>query len=187
MGQFSRAMAVYMRTAWWGLASPRLREPTPLVVAQAFIEREAGTRREVLLSVRSDVQGWELPGGTPEPNESVEATLVREVREETGLTVSIERHVGDYTRTGFRPHTARVYACRVAGGTLRPSRETPELAWFAVNRLPDTLFPWYREPIRDALSDLCSPVTIQEHQGLAAIWAGVRIDLTMRLRSVRRG
>jgi hypothetical protein len=30
-------------------------------------------------------------------------------------------------------------------------------------------------------------VMIQEHQGLAAIWAGVRIDLTMRLRSARRG
>ena len=74
MGQFSRAMAVYGRTAWWGLASPRLREPGPLVVAQAFIEREEGARREVLLSVRSDVQGWELPGGTPEPNESIEAT-----------------------------------------------------------------------------------------------------------------
>ena len=179
-------MAVYGRTAWWGLVSPRLREPTPLVVAQAFIERDVGRRREVLLSIRSDIQGWELPGGTPEPGESIEETLIREVREETGLTVSIHRHVGDYTRTGFRPHIARVYACRVAGGALRPSRETPELAWFAVDTLPDTLFPWYREPIRDALSDLGSPVAIRESQGLAAIWAGVRIDLTMRRRSARR-
>ncbi len=181
--QFARALAVYSRTAWWGLVAPRLIERAPLVVAQAVILREGRSVREILLSVRSDVQGWELPGGTAEPGESAELALVREVREETGLDVAILRHVGDYVRTGFRPHTARVYACRVDGGALRSSRETPVVQWFDAAGLPDTLFPWYREPVADALAGSTAPVLRFDRQGLGAIWAGIRTDVKMRWRN----
>jgi len=180
--QFTRALLVYSRTAWWGLVAPRLIEREPLVVAQAVILRESEGTREILLSVRSDVKGWELPGGTPEPGESSQQALVREVREETGLDVAITGHVGDYVRTGFRPHTAQVYACRVVGGRLQSSRETPVVRWFDANRLPDTLFPWYREPIADSFAGRAEPVQRREHQGLGAIWAGIRTDVKMRWR-----
>jgi 8-oxo-dGTP diphosphatase len=180
--QFTRALLVYSRTAWWGLVAPRLVEREPLLVAQSVILRETGGILEILLSVRSDVQGWELPGGTAESGESAEQALLREVREETGLRVATLRHVGDYVRTGFRPHTARVYACRVEGGALRSSRETPVVRWFDATRLPDTLFPWYREPIADALAERAEPVHRVERQGLGAIWAGIRTDVTMRWR-----
>jgi 8-oxo-dGTP pyrophosphatase MutT (NUDIX family) len=141
-----------------------------------------GAEDEILLSVRSDLWGWELPGGTPQPGEGPEATLVREVEEETGLQISVERPVGDYVRTGFRPHTARVFVCRVVEGDLRTSQETPALSWFPTSELPDTLFPWYREPIRDAAIHHDTPVQRQEHQGWASILAGLRIDLRMRMR-----
>ena len=105
---------------------------------------------------------------------------MREVREETGLEVAVERRVGDYVRTGFRPHTARVYACRVLGGDLRTSRENRRLAWFPEARLPGTLFPWYRQPLEDARGPQSEPVQREEHQGLSAILAGMTIDLEMR-------
>jgi 8-oxo-dGTP pyrophosphatase MutT (NUDIX family) len=105
----------------------------------------------------------------------------REVMEETGLDVAVERHVGDYVRTGFRPHTARIYLCGVLGGSLRPSFETPRVDWFPLARLPETLFPWYIEPIADALAEFDGPVERREHQGLRAIWAGMKIDVRMRL------
>jgi 8-oxo-dGTP pyrophosphatase MutT (NUDIX family) len=180
--QFTRALLVYSRTAWWGLVAPRLIEREPLVVAQAVIVRESNGTAEILLSVRSDVKGWELPGGTPEPGETIQQALVREVREETGLDVAVTGHVGDYVRTGFRPHTAQVYACRVIGGRLQSSRETPVVRWFDTNRLPDTLFPWYREPIADSFAGRAEPVQRLEHQGLGAIWAGIRTDVKMRWR-----
>lgn len=181
MGRLARlagALPVYARLAWWGLVRPRLAEREPLVVHQAVVRGEAG----ILLALRSDLRGWELPGGNAEPGEGEREALCREVREETGLEVEPERRVGDYVRTGFRPHRARVWLCRVLGGHLRPSPETPRVAWYPPDRLPATLLPWYRAPIADALADLAQPVERHEHNGPAAIAAGMAIDLRTRWR-----
>lgn len=147
------------------------------MLAQAVVED--GPR--VLLAVRSDLWGWELPGGTVEPGEAPEAALRREVLEETGLEVSVEAHVGDYHRSGFRPHVAKVYRCRAVGGALRPGDESRAVRWFDAEAPPETLFPWYREPLRDA-GARAAPVERHERQGLRHIAAGMRIDLHMRLR-----
>jgi len=179
------AFASYAKIAWWGLVVPRTPlERKALVIVQAVVlrEGEGGGAREVLLAVRNDLVGWELPGGTPEAGEALEAALVREVREETGVDVAIDRHVGDYVREGFRPHTARVYRCHAVAGAPRSSHETLEARWHRVDALPDELFPWYRAPLADALADRAEPVVRRERQGLDSIWAGMKIDLRMRLR-----
>jgi 8-oxo-dGTP diphosphatase len=167
----------YARTLWEGVAGRPTRGGGPRRVVQAVIRSEAG----ILLSVRNHLRGWELPGGAPRDGEDDEAALRREVREETGLDVVVERRVGEYIRSGVFPHRAVVFACRLAGGSLRPSRETPRLRWFPTDALPDTLFPWFRAPVADALAAHPRPVERREHQGAAAIAAGAVIDLRMRL------
>ena len=177
VGRLAGALPAYARIAWWGLAAPRVPGAQDLRVVQAVILREG----RVLLAVRSDLRGWELPGGTPQPGESDAVALAREVREETGLEVEILLRVGDYQRSGFRPHLARVFACRVLGGAQRPSPETPRLGWFEARNPPSTLFPWYREPLADALAGHAAPVSRREHQGVGRVLAGLRIDLRMRI------
>jgi 8-oxo-dGTP diphosphatase len=177
LGRLASAIPNYLELGWWGLASPRLTERVPLVVYQAVVLRDG----DVALAVRNDLRGWELPGGNANVGESAESVVVREVREELGLEVSVERHVGDYIRTGFRPHTARVYTCRVIGGRLRPSYETPVVRWFDVEQIPATLFPWYRAPLADALDSTGESRERREHQGFRSIWAGLTIDLRMRI------
>jgi len=184
-GRFWGGFIDYARTAWWGLVTPRVSESRPLLIAQAVVLRTADDARpEVVLSLRADLFGWELPGGTPEPGESPEAALVREVREETGLEVAIERHLGDWERTGFRPHTARVYLCRVVSGGLAASSETPRVGWFGLADLPDDLFPWYRGPLEFVRSRRTDVASVREHQGISAILAAMRIDVANRWRGL---
>lgn len=201
-------MRDHARTAWWGLVAPHTSESAPLVIVQAAILRPAAAAgaaaagpaasspppgaaappavavEEVLLAIRSELFGWELPGGTPNPGESLEAALVREVAEETGLVVEVEGEVGLFVRRGFRPHTAVVFRCRPIAGELAPSRETPRLRWFPAERPPEALFPWFREPLAKARRRGAPPIRVEEWQGLAAVWAALRIDLALRWRGL---
>ncbi len=187
LGRLWGGLVDYARTAWWGLIAPRMTERAPLVITQAVIVRDHSAGPEVLLTMRADLFGWELPGGTPEEGERAEETLLREVLEETGVDVEIERHVGDWVRTGFRPHTARVYRCRAVAGEPRASHETPRVGWFPIEDLPSGFFPWYRGPLQAALSQSRAgdaPLQKVERQGLAEIIAAMRIDLVTRWRGL---
>ena len=178
----------HAQTAWWGLVSARIGGTRGLVVVQAVILRD-GPPREVLLSLRPDVLGWELPGGTVMRGEAEEPAVVREVREETGLEVEVVAHVGDWIRKGFRPHRARIYRCRVVGGRLRPSSETPRVGWFAAESPPDALFAWYHGPLSRALAAEvgAAPIEVIERWGLRSIWQAFRIDLRMRWQGLPPG
>jgi 8-oxo-dGTP diphosphatase len=174
------AVVTYAKIGWWGLVLPRVRKH--LVVAQAIVCGDDG----ILLAVRSDLRGWELSGGEVEEGETSAAAVCREVWEETGLVVEVDRHVGDYVRTGFRPHTAKIYLCHPVGGVLKNNWETLELRWFSPESLPNTLFSWFREPLHDAFTGSSPlPVSKTDHQGLSKILDAIRIDLRMRMSNNR--
>lgn len=158
-----------------------LGESQPLVVVQAVI---LDPERGVLLAVRSDLRGWELPGGGVEAGETDEQALVRELREELGIEARIVHFVGSWIRTGYRPHTAKVFVCETsdepkARGPL--GSETLRAGWHDPSAPPSTLFPWYREALSLGLNANEHAVTRHEHNGLSAIWAGAKIDLRMRM------
>lgn len=175
--RFATLLPHYAETAFKGFFGHRLPGQGERQVAQAAILE--GDR--VVLTLRPELRGWELPGGRIDPGETPEEAVIREVQEETGLEVAVERLAGRYRRLGFLPHMAWVYRCRPVGGRLATSPETPRVQWFALDDIPGTLFPWYRGPLKDALPETGPPVEREEHQGVAAIAAGMGIDLRMRL------
>jgi NAD+ diphosphatase len=77
--------------------------------------------------------------GFSEPGETLEQTLVREVREEVGIDVANLRYFA--SQPWPFPHSLMIaFHCDYAGGELRPDPAEIEAAdWFNVNRLPQAL------------------------------------------------
>jgi ADP-ribose pyrophosphatase YjhB (NUDIX family) len=72
----------------------------------------------------SDTRSWSLPGGTLEMGETLEACVVREVEEETGLIVRVDGllYLGDRIEEGR--HVVHItFAVVKVGGRLRVGAE----------------------------------------------------------------
>ena len=67
----------------------------PAVICCAVIFDPTGSK--VLITRRTDNGCWCLPGGRMEPGESAEEACIREVKEETGLDVRVDKLIGIYT------------------------------------------------------------------------------------------
>ncbi len=94
---------------------------------------------EVLVIRRSPLSStnpgcWDLPGGKMDGRELLADTLVREVREETGLTVSAVEarpfHVSNFAKEPFLV-TCVTFACPSFEGEVRLSGEHVEYRWVA--------------------------------------------------------
>ncbi len=119
-------------------------------------------RGRILLEKRSDSGLWGLPGGRIEPGESLIEAALREVREETGLTVEIVGLVGIYSRVEEGrvvtfPDNGDVVQlidlvmeARNPTGTLAHSHESERLEFFEPEALP---FEQFCPPIRKPLGD----------------------------------
>lgn len=109
--------------------------------ASAIIKNKRG---RILLHRRADNNLWALPGGTMEIGESIRETLIREVKEETGLDVEPTYIVGVYTDPDHvmafsdgevRQEFSICFACKVLGGDLAISNESTKLAYFAAKKI----------------------------------------------------
>lgn len=73
------------------------------VSAGGVVFRRGSAGVEIVLCGRTSERLWALPKGTPEPDESLEETALREVAEETGLGVTIVRDLGTIEYEFARP------------------------------------------------------------------------------------
>src|SRR6266851_6390015 len=109
---------------------------------------------EVLLIKREDFEVWALPGGEIDTGERPVQTAVREVFEETGLTVRLTCLVGLYSKPQWT-NTNAVFAAEIVGGYLRASTaETRDSGFFDPANLPEPLLWWCRQEIQDALNGI---------------------------------
>jgi 8-oxo-dGTP diphosphatase len=105
-------------------------------------------KNEVLLSLRNDFDLWNLPGGGVESGESPWECVVREVKEETGLTVKIEKLLGIYTKPDENDIVFN-FKCLITGGELQLTPEAKQHKYFNLQTIPPNTSQKQVERIKD--------------------------------------
>ena len=98
---------------------------------------EDGDRILLQNRVKNDWHGYALPGGHVEPGESVVDAVIREMKEETGLTVLAPRLVGvkQFPIESGR-YLVLLFKAIHCTGELRSSEEG-HMEWIEYSRLPE--------------------------------------------------
>ncbi len=114
---------------------------TPKVAVGAVVGNEEG---ELLLVRRSDSGVWLYPTGWADIGYSASEVVAKEVEEETGIEVEVERLIAvlDGFRVGMSriPMYSLVFQCRPIGGELRAHPlECTDVGWFPLDALPQPL------------------------------------------------
>ena len=97
-----------------------------------------GTKVLLVRRANEPLKGeWSLPGGALEVGETLQQGVVREVLEETGVTVApagiveiLDRIVRDEESGRVRYHYVLIdFVCRVTGGSPRVGSDADEVRW----------------------------------------------------------
>jgi ADP-ribose pyrophosphatase YjhB (NUDIX family) len=145
-----RHLAARMMAAGDAAAVPRIEAlfsaqsgyATPKVDVRGAVFRDG---RILMVREAADNGRWTLPGGWADVNATPAENVAREVFEESGFVVRVEKlaAVLDRTRQGHDPAPFSAYKlfflCAITGGAAAISAETTEIGFFAEDALPADL------------------------------------------------
>src|SRR3982750_2839071 len=118
------------------------------VSVAGVVVNEAG---RVLVIQRRDNGRWEAPGGILERDKTFEEGVAREVAEQTGVTVEVDRLTGVYKNMA-RGVVALVYRCHAVAGTARAASESVAVDWIHPDEVATRMIPAYAIRVLDALA-----------------------------------
>ena len=100
---------------------------------------------ELLIDKRLDSSSmggmWEFPGGKKNPNESIEETIDREIREEVGIVVKVGEKLLSFEHAySHKKIHFTVHLCELKSGEAKPL-SSQKLLWVAPEKLLDFPFP----------------------------------------------
>jgi|ERR1700741_3180825 len=119
----------------------------------------------VLLIQRRDNGHWEPPGGVLELDETFEEGVKREVLEETGVYIEVERLTGVYKNLR-RGIVALVFRCSPAAGRPRETAESATAKWVNLSSINSMMSEAYAVRVKDAFRGGCQ---LRSHDGVALI------------------
>lgn len=127
---------------------------------------------DVLMIQRDDTRTLAPPGGAAKIGELPAQTVIREVKEETGLIVMPVRLVGLYhLPTKPENHLTFCYRCIMRGGEIVSSEESLRAGFFKTKPFPKPILEFHKERIQNSLA----------HQGGPLYWGTQAMLVRLRL------
>lgn len=118
--------------------------PQPNAIIPAASAVVINNKNQILMHKRSDNSLWSLLGGAMEIGETIEQTIIREVKEESGFNVKVDKCIGIYTDPEHvisyedgevRQQFSICFQCRILGGVKKVSSESIEVEFFTEDEL----------------------------------------------------
>ncbi len=142
----------------------RAKVGTELLLLPGALAVVSNARGEVLLQLRRDSKTWAPPSGGVEPGETVADTIIREVFEETGITVIPEaiiavlsgpEYISAYANGDQIASVTTVFRCRPQTEAVPRVNDDESLnvRYFPPAALPENMLPHHRWIIRKALEN----------------------------------
>jgi ADP-ribose pyrophosphatase YjhB (NUDIX family)/rhodanese-related sulfurtransferase len=151
--------------AWLASGLPVHAHSGPLPIGAASVVADAGGRVLLVHQTYGELN-WEIPGGVLEMHESADDAARREVREETGADIELERLTGVYwePRWGVSGGHHFVFRARLTAGSPEPAVSDPaeisEVRWSMRDALPRPISDFTVRRIEDAFSDRPAAVAV---------------------------
>jgi ADP-ribose pyrophosphatase YjhB (NUDIX family) len=134
---------------------------TPKIDVRGAVIRDG---KILLVQERSD-GGWTMPGGWADVGDAPSAMVAREVWEESGFEVQVEKLVAVYdanrvpgVRMEFYHAYKLVFLCTITGGEARPSNETSAVDFFGMDHLPPlSIYRTDRQMLKEVFAHFTDP------------------------------
>lgn len=113
---------------------------TPNVSVRVLVFNDEG---KLLMVKEKQDGGWAVPGGWCDVFESSSESGRKEVKQEAGLDVKVERILGVFQRERYKDYPTLVseyvhyYCASIMGGELKHNHETIDVGFFDINKLPE--------------------------------------------------
>jgi 8-oxo-dGTP diphosphatase len=132
-----------------------------IYAAGAVLWREVSGQLLIAVIHRARYDDWSFPKGKQDPGENLPQTAVREIREETGLSIKlgVRLKVVHYTVGGNIPKEVHYWAARVSDSALakskfKPSEEVEKVEWKSPEEVRGLLTYDFDREVLNRLLDL---------------------------------
>ena len=125
----------------------------PEITVDAIIQMKDGI---VLVNRKYPPYGWALPGGFIKYGESAEHAIIREVKEETGLDIGINKQFHTYSEPNRDPrrHIITIVFIARADGEPKAADDAADAKIFKISDLPYKIAFDHKKILRDYYNEL---------------------------------
>jgi len=128
--------------------------PTPNVSVRALVFNE---RKQLLLVKEASLGTWSLPGGWCDLFETPSEAIIKEVIQEAGIHIKVEKLLGISDRIKYKTNKkwseyAVMFLATIIEDTKVFGHEVSQVGFFDINNLPELSFKSNQEEIKRAIA-----------------------------------